>query len=432
MKKISVFLVMVIAPAMVWAQQRLKLEEAINIALQRNLNIQISKNNLHAADIGNHIGMAGGLPTVSAELNATEQYTSINQTRITGETTKVNFARGNNINTQLIASQVLYNGMRVHATKNRLEELEKMSGQELNSMIQNTIAEVMVQYYDIVRQQSYTATIDSAIRAARQRLDIIKARQSVGLANNVDLFQTEIDVNTLMQQYQQQELMVQQSKADFLRLLALRPDSSVLVVDTIVVDRNVQLQQVEADMLRNPNILAAEHQVRVMEFIERETAAQRYPSLRGQVGLNYNRSQAPAGFATLNQSYGPTIGLGLSIPIFNGGIFKRQQRIAEIDTRNARLQRENIVQDMQNNLAKAYFAYQNNLKQLETEQRNYQLAASLLNLIQQRFELGYATIIEVKDAQASFVNAGYRVVNLSFAAKVAEVELKRVGNQVKF
>jgi outer membrane protein len=56
----------------------------------------------------------------------------------------------------------------------------------------------------------------------------------------------------------------------------------------------------------------------------------------------------------------------------------------------------------------------------------------LLDVVLQRFQLGQATIIDVKQAQQSFENEGYRLVNLSYAAKAAEISLQQIANQLTF
>ena len=93
---------------------------------------------------------------------------------------------------------LLYNGSRVVATKHRLEQLELQSEQYLNSEVQNTMASVMVSYYDIVRQQAYIKTIDKSIDVAQKQLDIVKTQQSVGMANNADLFQSQINLKCIV------------------------------------------------------------------------------------------------------------------------------------------------------------------------------------------------------------------------------------------
>ncbi len=51
---------------------------------------------------------------------------------------------------------------------------------------------------------------------------------------------------------------------------------------------------------------------------------------------------------------------------------------------------------------------------------------NLLDLVLLKFQLRVATIVDVKNAQESFANAGYLLVNMSFAAKAAEIERKRL------
>ena len=69
------------------AQQRLTLEEAINIALKNSFDIQLAKNNVEANTILNNYGVAGGYPTVSATANENEQVTNLNQKLSNGTNT---------------------------------------------------------------------------------------------------------------------------------------------------------------------------------------------------------------------------------------------------------------------------------------------------------------------------------------------------------
>ncbi len=131
---------------------------------------------------------------------------------------------------------MLFNGFRVHAAKSRLEALEKQSEQQINVQIQNVIADVMVKYYDIVRQDSYIKTIRQSIEVTLQRKKLVDARQSVGLANNADTYQAQLDLNASEQELQSQELVLSQSKADLMNLLTQRADSAFAIRDTIIVD----------------------------------------------------------------------------------------------------------------------------------------------------------------------------------------------------
>jgi outer membrane protein len=239
-------------------------------------------------------------------------------------------------------------------------------------------------------------------------------------------------LNAAMQTLQSQLLVIQQTKTDLLTLLTLNPKDSITVLDTFTIDKGLLLDSVLNRLSTNADIIYANQQIKINELISKETAAQRYPSVRADLGYNYNRNKNAAGFTLLNESYGPFAGLSLSIPIYNGSAYKRQQQVADINTKNAALQRDILIRDYSAGVVKQYEAYMNNLNQVEAEQKNYKLAQQLLDLVLQRFQLRVATIIDVRVAQQTLEDAGYRLINVSYAAKAAEIELKRLSNTLTF
>lgn len=426
------FIVLFFISAYSYAQQPLQLNDAINIALKNSFDIEVAKNNVQINSINNNYGTAGGLPVVSGAASDNQQVTDVNQQLNSGTHIQRRGATGNSFSSNITGSMLLYNGMRVIATKHRLEELEKQNREYLNATIENTIATVMTEYYDVVRQQSYMQTLDTSIAVEQQQLNIVKTQVSVGLANNADLFQTQLDLNELIQAQQTQQLVISQAKTTLLTTLTLKPDSVFIIKDTIIVDSTLMLEDVMNNLHRSPDIVAAGMQVTINQLLEKETAAERYPSVYANTGYNYNRSQTSAGNVLLNQNYGPFIGLSLSVPIYNGSIYKRQERIAEINTKIARLQQNIVTRDNTSNAIKNYEAYENSLQQLKTQKESYLLAKKLLDLVLLKFQLRVATIVDVKNAQQSFENAGYTLVNLSYAAKAAEIEMKQLSYQLSF
>lgn len=410
--------------------ETINLEQAIAISLKNSYEIQLAKNDLEANTILNNYGVAGGLPLVTATASNTEQVIDVKQKLQNGTEINRRGAAGNNTSAGVAGSIVLYNGLRIVSTKKRLEQLQSQSGEFLNSQIQNTIALVSTSYYDIVRQQSYIRTLEQSILASAKRLEILEARQSAGLANNADIFQAKIDLNALNQGLQSQLLIVDQAKTELVRLLTLKPDAAISVKDTILVGGELQLNGVLSKLSANADIKAAESQIRINELIVREVMAQRYPTVRLNMAYNYTRNQSAAGFNLLTQNLGPNAGVSVAIPIYNGSAFRRQQQVAKININNAELQRDILTRDYQAQTVKMFQSYQNTIQQLTTEKQTYDLSKQLLELTLKRFELIQATIIDVREAQRSFEEAGYRLVNLSFAAKSAEIELNRLTNSL--
>jgi outer membrane protein TolC len=431
MKKWFVVLFIVAAVSQVNAQQKLTLDNAIAIALKNSYDVQLVRNQLAISNINNNPGVAGALPTVNLNASDNEQIISINQKfPDANRNTQRNNVGSNILQLGVTGSMLLYNGNRIVTTQKRLAQLELLNKNVLNAQLQNTMALVSVRYYEIVRQQELLKTIQKSIAVFQKRLDVLEARKEAGLANNADIYQAKLDLNQQKQALETQYLIIKQSKADLLQSMVQAPDSVIIVEDKIAIDKTLSLENIKATLPSNPDYIAAATQITINQLIEKETAALRMPSLRATTGFNLNSNKSAAGFILLNQSYGPFFGVNLSVPLYNGSVFKRQGQVAAINTRSAKLQQENLALTLETNAVKTFNAYTNAIAQMQTEADNYALSGQLLDLVMQKFELAQATIIEVRQAQQSFENAGYRLVNLQYTAKIAEIELNRLGSKL--
>jgi outer membrane protein TolC len=435
-KLTSLFLILsflVLATVNADAQKILSLNEAIQTALKNSYEIQLVENNLAIAKNNNNFGVAGGLPTITNTSTNNNTLTTINQTfPDAGRNTSRNAVDGSTLNSGLNANMILFNGYRVQATKNRLESLQTQNKFLLESQLLNTISIVMQQYYNVVRQQAFLKTIEKSIEASQQRLDIVKTREQIGVANQTDLLQSNIDLNALLQAKQNQLLIIDQVKADLLNTIVMPATTPVLINDSIEIDDQIILSVVEQKMKNHPLLQSAQQLININQFLEKETKSLTYPTLRASTGYNYNSNKSAAGFILLNESYGPFLGVNLSIPIYSGGVNKRAIKNAAINTKTAKIQLQNTEQNLTTELFKTYQSYKNSIKQTPIEIQNFEMSQSLLDLVMQKYQLGQATMVDVKQAQQSFETAGFRLVSLRFNAKIAEIELKRLSNQLTF
>jgi outer membrane protein TolC len=425
----KLFILFALTTATATAQQ-LTLQDVLNLTLKNNFDIQIAQHVAEINKINNHIGTAGGLPVVTGTLSDQESAANLSQKLNTGLEIKRNGATVNTLNANVTASMLLYNDYRVKATKAKLDAFQKQSEELLQAQIQNTLATVLVRYYTIVRQQTYIKTLGLSIELSKKQLEIVQAKKGVGLANDADLFQSQIDLNTRQQDLQAQQLVLAQAQTDLLNVMKLKPDAAIAIKDTIIIDKQVNLAGVLDVINQNPQILSLDEQIKIYALIEKETEALRYPSLRANAGLNYGRTNSSAGQLLLNQSYGPFVSLGLSVPIYNGGNYKRQQQTDYLNSQIAKIQKDNTVLDFQSAAYKTFQVYSNSLTQIATQQNTFDLASKLVSLSLQRFQLASATIVELREAQKSFEEAGFRLVDLSYTAKLAEIELKRVSGKL--
>jgi outer membrane protein len=417
------------APAVATAPQApvLTLHDALQTALKNSLDIQVSQNNVEVQRLQNTVGFAGGLPTVGLSASNNVVINNTRQEFNTGDPRQATGARSTQYVIGLAGSYLLYNGGYVVANRKRLGELQQISELQLNSTVQNVLADVSLKYYAVVQQQRYIRTLEASAELSRQKLRLIEARQAVGLANNADRFQAQLDLNAQLQTQQVQALNAEQAKADLLRALTLDLTTPIALEDSIPVDRSLRWADIQTSLTRNPDLLAADRQVRVNELLVRVAQANRYPALGLNAGTNYNRAQNAVGNTLFNQSYGPYAGLGLTVPIYSGGVNKRLVDVARVNTKTAELQRSSLQQTYTLNARKAWLAYEQTLALVDTAEQNYTTARKLLKLVQMRLDAGLSTLVDVKLAQQSYEDAGYRLVNYRYSAKSAEITLRQLA-----
>jgi outer membrane protein TolC len=425
MKKVLLYIALFL-PFIGMAQQTITLKSAIDTTLKNSFDIQIAANNLDISKTNNKLGVAGGLPTLNVNMSDNQSYVNVNQELYTGVKINKPQATASSLSSGATAAMTLFNGFKVWATKRRLSSLQQQSELQLNNQIQNSIATVMAKYFDIVRQQEYLKIMQTSLDVSQKKLDIITEKKNVGMANDADFLQAQIDVNTAKQSFRTQQAVVEQVKTDLLQIMSQNTYYSYSVTDSITIDNSIQLNDVTGYLSQNPQYLATEEQVKINEQALKEVSALRYPTLRLTGGYSMSRTKNSAGNILLNESYGPNVGITLAVPIFNGGAYKAQRDVAEFNIENANLVKESLLNTLTSGAIKTHQSYSSAIQQLEAQKNTVKLSGRLINVILQRFQVNQATILDVKAAQASFENTGYQLINLSYAAKIAEIELKRL------
>ena len=158
MQKISfiTLLLVLIFSQEINAQNKLSLKEAVTIAIQNSYDIKLVENAASIAKNNNNYGVAGGLPTVTANGTNNNTLTTINQTfPDPSRNTTRSGVDGSTLNGGLTATMILFNGYRIAATKDRLESIQKQSEAVLQTQMLNTSSTVMQQYYNVIRQLAF-------------------------------------------------------------------------------------------------------------------------------------------------------------------------------------------------------------------------------------------------------------------------------------
>jgi outer membrane protein TolC len=405
--------------------------EAVDLALQQNLGIQIAMSEVDIARINNNWGNAGKWPTVTAGIGNTEALTNLNQQLSNGSEIKRNGVTNNILTANLSTNWRIYNGMRIRATKERFEALEKMSELQLKQEINTLTLEVLQSYFNLVRLNMQARATKAIIDLSLEREKIAETRFNVGSAGKTDLLQASIDLNSqqvnLANLYQQ----IRVGKSNLNTLMRRNPDDHLVITDTSFIIPTLSIETYrDKSLSQNFQLLIAQRERAVLLEDKRIINAQRLPVLSLSSNTSFNRNKATGGFFLTNQTYGPNIGLNLSIPIFNGNITRTQLKTQEIRLRQQNLQTEELKTLIRRDLQIAFDEYKNAMEVSAVEQKNVSLARENNFISTERFKKLQSNSIELRQAQLSLIEAQDRYITAAFRAKLASVNLQWLSGEI--
>lgn len=406
-------------------------EDAVRIALENNLDIKIMEADRDIAAINNNWGNAGKWPTVNANLANTEAISNLNQVLSNGSEIKRNGVTNNVLNANIQATWRLYNGKRITATKKRFEELEKIGELSVTQEMQRISFDVLIAYYNIVRLNQQVKATQAIIALSEERYNIAKRRFDVGSAAKTDMLQSGIDMNEQRINLNNIEQQIRNNKAIMNTLLKRPADMDFAVADsTFQIPQLDYKKSIEKIDSQNLNLLIAERERALLVEERRIINSQRLPVLSLNSTTSYNRTKATGGFFLTNQTYGPNIGLGLGIPIYNSNIFKTQLRVNEVQQKQQKLQTELLRTQLQRDVYIAFEEFQNAAHVAEVERINVKIAEENNYISTERFKKLQGNTIELRTAQLSLIEAQDRYINALFREKVAATAIQLILGEV--
>jgi outer membrane protein len=413
--------------------QVLTAEEAIKLALQNNFDIQLARNSADVAANYNSVGNAGMLPQVNANGALGGSNTALNQTLADGRNTERNGVITNTANAGVQLSWTLFDGMGMFINRTRLNQLNAAGEQAYRIQVEQTLQEVLTAYYNLVRQQYVVKVNEQNLKLSDERVRLAGNRYEVGTGSKLDYLQSKVDRNndkTLLIQLQQ---ALETSKIQLNQLLARDVRTTFKVADSLEVDSTLSYDNLFKDVQSKNSVLKLTDLQRSVALQDlRLVRAQQMPSLNFNSGYTYNRSKTTAGFLLLNQNNGLNFGLNASVPLFAGFNMKRQYQNAKLNLRSAELLNQKQQLEVQAQLNTVYVQYSRNKELLALQRENVVTAKLAMEVAMDKFRIGTANLLEVKNAQQNLLNAENRMTEVILQIKQSEVQLLRLsGNLVK-
>jgi len=417
----------------VFAQDTLRIEEAIQMGLEKNFAIRIATNEAQIAKNNNSLGNAGLLPVVTADGTISKRIED-NETQYSANSIPDRNDKGvetTNYNYGIDATWTIFDGLTMFATKDRLN-LEAEIGEEQTRLeIENLLAELINSYYQIVARQKAHKILENTVQVSEERIRIAETKNDLGSGSEYDLLQARADFNADRAALIRSGTTLKQAKIIVNQILSNSTFENFDVEPAIEMGEMMDLEVLtEQALVENKSLSVARmNEMAASEEIN-ELKGDWFPQVDVSGGYGYSKTETSVGFAVFSNTSGFNYGITARINLFDGFNKNRRSQNAQIRLKNQQLQLEELKLRLRSEIQQVYEQYIDALSLIELEQENLQFTKQSLDIALERFRLGTINSVELREAQLSLLNAENRLIIAQIEAKNAETELLRLSGDL--
>lgn len=412
------FVTLVLLSANVWSET-LTLDQCIDLALKNRANIIIARGRAKVAGADKMQALGRFLPNVDASysrsegteydinppldtLGKDEQDKGPNKTlSLSGSMEIVNFSNLFN-----------YFGSKSSSSAAYLASLD--SEQEL-------IFNVKSAYYDYLRAVQNEEANKQAVERSKEQLKLVESRYELGSAAYSDVLGQRVQYGNDRLEHLRAQNNVTTSRAVLSYSIGIDPnkDFEFATVEEAREYTGTMEEAMAFGLEHEPGLLAAAKDMKASKHYLSSAVADYLPTL--SIFGQYTDFTGNVAFPTVQQfsSKETTFGFRISYNIFDG--FGRQRNItqAKVNRNNALAEHSDARNLVMQQIKTAYLDIQNQKEAVSVAQESVASAEENMKIVQERYNLGAATILDLLTAQEDLKNAQVSQINSRFDLNLA-------------
>lgn len=385
------------------------LDDCIDAALARNPNYNKSRENLRA--VRGDILQAWGnyLPTVSARYGVSQNNSTTSfldpsgVLRTAGGISKSSYG-------SLYMSFTLFNAAGKYFEMKNARFLHKERRSQLDAAELLIVDQVRRAYFAALRQQQLLLSASNRAESLRDQLRLAEAKFSVGSVTKLDVLQAQVDLKDQELVILECENALKNAKMELNRLMGGNLDRDFGLVDEFAIQRvELDLEKlVEEAMENHPDVRSSHYQIKQQENTLWMNRLAYLPTI--STSLSYSRREDGLQLIP-NLNKGRGLGFSMNWNIWDSFVRFRRNRYTEVQLNNLKYDLASIRLDTERQVREYY------LDILRLHERNFALRESKglreqsLGLEQERYRLGAASILELRQAQVDFAQAEINYIN---------------------
>jgi len=245
--------------------------------------------------------------------------------------------------------------------------------------------------------------IRADVQARNILTSVVSAENAVNLSKLQLMMLMGIDMNT--------EIKVEGKLADFEAAMY----GDVLNIDPSKLDQNSDLKQFQIQMKQ-------------LQQTEKIHKASLLPTLGASLNYQYMSYANDSNTFNADQYWFPTstLGVQLTIPLFQGGAKYNKSKQLKIQMDEMMLQRQNLKRSLQLQTISQMNNIKNALKKIESNKESLRQAEKALSISQKMYEVGMATFLDLNNADLSYRNAGLAYNQSIYDYLSAKTDLEKI------
>ncbi|HEX5580111.1 MAG TPA: TolC family protein, partial [Gemmatimonadaceae bacterium] len=406
------------------AQPRvITLREAVDLALQRNITLRQAENASALDELAVRTARQAFLPDFSFSTRSSQSYGrnfSQEEGRIVNQTTE-------SVSAGVQSSMTLWDGGGNRANLRQARTTESAGELALDRAKQTVVFDVLSNYLALLEQQEQIGVRREALAAQEAQETQVKAFVDAGVRPISDLYQQQATVAAARVALVQTERALALAETDLIRTLQLDPRGTYSFARPEVADTSVAADLRPASgaaldslmtlaFASRADLEAQETRLRAAEEGISVARANRRPSVSLSMGYNstYNSASEISFIDQFDQRRGGSVGVGISVPIFDRGATSVATERAQVQVDNARLALEDLRQEVALQVRRAVLDRQATAAQLAAAEAQLRAAELALQSSRERYEVGAATLLELTQARAAQVEAAAALVSARY------------------
>ncbi|MFD0932664.1 TolC family protein [Psychroflexus salinarum] len=408
--------------------------QAIELVLSKNFDIEVSENNLEIADNNQGILNSGYLPTLSTSFG----YDFSLQDRLAEvegrEPIDQNDLETRSYRASLDLNYTVFDGLGRLYNYKSLKEQYDLSGLEVRETIENTLIQMFTVYYEVARIYENVQILEQTMEISNERVKRSNYQFQFGQNSKLVVLNAEVDAANDSINLINARQNLENTRRDLMLILNIEFEKE-FKVDTLVnfIPELLIAQYIEKAEENNVSVLKIERNLTISDYDIKISRSGYFPQidLFGSYGWNRNISPESPFFPGSTQTLeGLSAGVSLSWNLFDGGQTAVRVQNAKVGYKTQEVLKDQIKFQVKRDISNAFNNYKNRLYIFELQEQNVITNKNNFDRSKEQFSIGQITSIEFRQAQINLINAQTSRNLAKYDAKIAELQLLQLTGQL--